>query len=487
MSTETGKPRSVRPLVAVELGSDWLKVVQAEQSRAGLRILRMARAENSASLLSSKDASSALAEAIKTFKFTGPVIGCLPRRSVTIRMLELPSTDPAEIADMMELQAGKQTPYSKEEIVSDYTLVGAAREGYTNVMLAIVQRSLLRHRFSVFEEAGVEIERMSVSTEGVLHWFRQGVPGDLAGSTVAVLDIDSACSDFMVVSRGMLVFTRSILVGAEALFDDERARERFGREVVNSLAACRGESPSLAVGSLLVTGAGARVEGLPSYLGEQLNLQAVERDGLESVSEMPRAPSLKEPEFRSLSITPLLGIAVASGQLEIDLVPDTVRLRKQLTVKARKLAALAALIMTALVAASLYATSRLWFKIARLKGIEKRITALSPIVDEVERKMEIIKIMRRRRDFSDSALNLLAEVHRQLSDEADIALEGMELDVRKGQLAVAGTGGSTRDISNLARGLETSRLFGQVQESGTSMARNRRYKFRIVAELERDG
>ena len=39
------------------------------------------------------------------------------------------------------------------------------------VMLAIVQRSALRQRFSILEEAGLEVDGMSISSEGVLNWF----------------------------------------------------------------------------------------------------------------------------------------------------------------------------------------------------------------------------------------------------------------------------------------------------------------------------
>ena len=150
------------PSVIVEIGNDWLKMMQSAPSRGGVAVSKLC-VENFGS--SGADLAKLISRSIKQYKFSRmPVIACLPRQAVNLRMLELPSTDPHEIADMVDLQVGKQTPYSKDEIVSDYKILGSGRSGYSRVMLVIVQRGVLRQRFSVLEEAGVEVQRMSVSS-----------------------------------------------------------------------------------------------------------------------------------------------------------------------------------------------------------------------------------------------------------------------------------------------------------------------------------
>jgi len=161
-------PGPAKTTVLVEVGSEWLKIIQAEPRRGGVGISKIHLEKVSGT-------SRAIADQVKTALRKGrfakaPVIACLPRQMMTVRMLELPSTDHEEIGDMVDLQIGKQTPYSRDEIAFDYRVAGSGRNGYTRVMLAIVQRSTIRDRYYILEEAGVNVERMTVS--GRLLQFR---------------------------------------------------------------------------------------------------------------------------------------------------------------------------------------------------------------------------------------------------------------------------------------------------------------------------
>ncbi|NQT93314.1 MAG: pilus assembly protein PilM, partial [Lentisphaerae bacterium] len=271
MSTK-GSRSAAGTQIVVEIGNDWVKMAQMDSVRGGVNISRL-HLEKFESLDDS--VAEAMASASAKLKFAAiPVIGCLPRQMVNIRMLELPSTDPVEVADMVDLQIGKQTPYSKDEIVSDYRILGSQREGYSRVMLAIVQRNVLRHRFRLLEEAGLDVGRMTVSSEGVLSWCNAAVAAPEEGGC-AVLDVDSFYSDFAVIVDGRLAFTRSILLGANQLLADyERWKPKILEEVRRSLDIYRGESGGMDVGKLVLTGAGAGIAEMATDLGDHVGLQA---------------------------------------------------------------------------------------------------------------------------------------------------------------------------------------------------------------------
>jgi len=73
------------------------------------------------------------------------LIVILSRNQVTVRNLELPTTDPQEIKDIISIQAGKQTPFSKDEIIADFKTIGLSRQHYTKVLLAIVQKAIVNN------------------------------------------------------------------------------------------------------------------------------------------------------------------------------------------------------------------------------------------------------------------------------------------------------------------------------------------------------
>ena len=220
MKTSSPKQAQTRSAVIVEIGSDWLKIAQTEPLKDGLAISRI-HLEKFDSLGSGL--SRVIAGAFAEQKFDKmPVIACVPRQMVNIRMMELPSTDPDEVVSMAEIQTAKQTPYSRDEIVCDCRITKGSRAGYTKVMMAIVQNSVVRERFHVLEEAGIEVERMSVTTEGILSWHARSQVPESEGSAVMLLDVDSFYAEFMVIGAGGLIFTRSILTGSNQLLNGTR-------------------------------------------------------------------------------------------------------------------------------------------------------------------------------------------------------------------------------------------------------------------------
>ena len=481
MNSRKSSTRVGKPVVVVEIGHDWLKLLQVDSGRT---VSRMHLEE-----LDSPGGASpeAIAGVFKKLKLaTGRIQASLPRQLVNIRMLELPSTDPAELADMVDLQVGKQTPYSREEIVSGYRVIGAGREGYSRVMLAIVQRSVLRQRFAIMEEAGFEIDRMSVSSEGLLNWCVRTLPKDSDG-TIAVLDVDSFFSDLTVVSKGRLLFSRSIRVGAnQLLHSDVDTREKFVREVRHSVEACAGELPDLSIGRLYVTGAGPNVGGLADDIGKELNVTAENVDSLQNFSRTPGCPSPQDAPYHAVSLTPLLGIAMAPESLSLNLVPDSVRLRKGLVVKARSLTALGVLIMAAMISASAYLTTKLFIKTTRLQRVETEIRNTEPAVQNVRRWREIIHVATGRADLRFSAYNLLAEIHARIPAGLDLALDSVFFEIEKGVVQLGGSSGTTEDIRALVGNLEQSLLLQDVNEGGTTVkGRDGRWRFRLDCALER--
>lgn len=471
-------------MVIVEIGNDWLKVIQVDRGGGGFSLARVA--------LDKLDpirgpSSERLATLLRPFATSGGVVyGCLPRQLATVRILELPSTNPVEIGDMVELQAGKLTPYTKEEIVADYKIVGPGREGYTKVMLVIVQRSVLRNRFSVMEEAGVPLATMSVGTEGILNWMRKAFPAGGHAGAVAVLDVDAGFTDFAVIAQDRLLYTRSILIGTAALQSDEGgAREKLGREVLNALQTFAGENAGVRVERLLLSGAARQVPDLAAALRGRVEMPVESADCLKMFRKTPGAAVLAESPHDLLSLTPLCGMALDLDRLDFRLVPESVRLRKELVMKARALNLLGCLIMTTLVLISMWSTLRYCFKYARLADVRQQVVSQEAEVRTMERKMRLVEVVQQRRDQTLALFNLLHAVHQALPKPDAIIIDGVEFDDERGSLQVGGSGATAADVRELVKGLEKSGLLRDVREEGTTQQESSgRFRFRVVCRME---
>jgi Tfp pilus assembly PilM family ATPase len=480
MATIMRADPSSGPRLLVEVGADWLKIAEADSGRgAALKRLQLIR-------LAAEDSPvQALTKVFTQWKTPHPrVVACLPRQAVTVRMVNLPSTNPAEIADMVELQAGKHTPYSADEIASHYRIVGSGRQGFTRILLAIVQRPVLRQRFAWLEEAGAFVERMTVSTEGILSW--QNACGVGGPGAFALLDVDAECSDFLVFANGGLAYSRSILIGgAQLLAEFAQCKDRFAREIRQSLDTCLGEQPGLSIGKLLITGAGLHVPELVTHLGPQLGLQPECVDALQAVKRLPTTPSLRDPAYQSLSMTALAGIALAPARLELNLVPDSVLMRRRLLQRARSLTALAMLLMTLFFCGAFYAITRLALQSARLERLRAVSAAEQLQAGEVERMREIVRLVRARRDATWSPANLLLHVQKARPEHVYVS-DSIELNTEQPeqQLVVAGLADTIKDVRAFVQGLEQQPVFKDVTEGQTKMDNQGRFKFQVVCSLE---
>jgi len=477
-----GEPRKI--VVLVEIGNDWIKLIQAESSKRGVTLSKV----HLEPIDVDTNVVDSIASALKAKKFSmTAVLTCLPRQAVNLRLLELPSTDSAEIADMVELQIGRQTPYSRDEILSDYKPLGRTRQGtYTRIMLAIVQRSVVRERFYEIEQAGLDVERMGVSSEGVLNWFLYRMKDKPQDKAVALIDVDSFYTQVLVLQHGRVIFTKSILVGAKQLLEtSEESRGQLTQEIQSAFQSCRSELRAGEIESIVLSGSGVNIEGLAEELSSGLSLPCEGLDSLADVKLGKGAGDLGDPRYTTASLTALIGMALNPDALEFDLIPDVVRMRRTLLHSALSSTMLAALVMAAMVSASLYAMLSYAFKTHRFNALREAVAITQPAVVKVERMLEVIRETNERQDSRFSMVNLLPAIHGCVPK--DVYFESIDVDVEKKNVSLSGTAPARKDIRDLLKMLVDSPFFGDVSEDGrVTMDKDGRFKFRAVALFEED-
>lgn len=483
MATNRHIARFRTPVAVVELGTEWLKLIRIDSGRHGPFVsgMHLERFESFGGGI-----SVSLSKAVKRLKISKiPIIASLPRQLMTVRVLELPSTDPEEIKDMVDLQLGKHTPYSKDEVVSDYTVVGAGREGYSRVMLAIAQRSVVRQRFYVLEEVGINVDRMSVSTEGLFRWAQSAIAAKYSSGATVIVDVDSAYTDLLVLGTEGMSFGRGISIGAKDFEQGkESARATFVQEIRRSLESCRSELPSVDLARILVCGAAAG-RALAERLSGDLGLPVDSMDSLADMSKNGTGSFTEDVAAQSISLTSVLGMACAGTKLEVDLTPDSVKMRKDLQRKARALTVFGMLVMTLLVCASFYAVIKVQLKGHRLEKLRKQRELLAPLAQDIEIRQRIVQIVRDHTDPRFSALSVIHEIHQAVPD--GVLFEEMDVDLEVGRVRLTGSGSSRVDISTMVRNLERSSVLKDVQQEGKTENDpvSKRLKFRLVSALER--
>lgn len=459
-----------RLVTAIELGAEWVKAVQVDR---GGRAPRITRAE-ARKVEEGDTAAAALSRLLKAFDAAATgVIACVPRQAVTVRTLELPSSNPREVGDMIDLQIAKQTPYSRDEIVFDYRLSEGSRQGYTRVMLVIAPSGVMRQRFRLLEDLGLDVRLMTVSTDGL-------AAGPCGGDgTFALLDIDSGSSELVVLQDGMPLFSRSLPVGARDIAVDMVAgSERIIQEVTRALETFRHESPEARVDRLLLAGAVEYHAGLPDRLRAIAGMPVEVADALKGM-DLPAMSSDGGERPRDVSLTAVAGVALAAERLEIDLTPGSVLTRRAMARRASDMTLTAMLVMAVLVLVSLLVESRLFARQYYLERLTALLKTTTPAADEVEAMRRKVGLVTGRMRGTLTSVALLGEIHGLVGADTSIT----SLEMAEGRLTIRGasTGGS-EPSGKLVGTLESSPLLREVKRVRTVTV-NDRTEFEITGEI----
>ena len=141
------------------------------------------------------------------------IINIIPSHSVITKNVEIPSRDPSEIKEIVNLQAGRHTPYSREEIIVDYIDIGTYRDNYTKVLLVIVARNVIKRQFDILDKAGLKLERALFAPEGVGRFVSNILKLETKSSPTNIVHINEDSTDFTIVFKEKVLYVRSIPIG----------------------------------------------------------------------------------------------------------------------------------------------------------------------------------------------------------------------------------------------------------------------------------
>ncbi|MBU3933416.1 MAG: pilus assembly protein PilM [Candidatus Omnitrophica bacterium] len=478
--------RKKRLITVLEINGDWLKVVQAELHGKVRKISRV-MAEKIASP-SDKELSGRIAGLSKELEIDSDfLVVSLPHQLAAVRNLELPSANPAEIKDMVQLQVGKQTPFTKEEIIYDYHILDTNEEGYSRVMLAIVHRDVIRRYFKILEAARLKTERIALSSEGLFAWYRFACEGRAADGPQALIDVNYDKSDFTVILKDKLIFCRNISVGAlQSQNAIDEWQGKFIEETNYAIYACQNEMINKEISGAVITGAETPVANInEAVLKNKLSLSSIERiPQLKNIPITEEALEQYKVNAKDISVSYLFGLALTYPEQKINLIPPQLLIEKGVKERGRDLYLFGIYLVFILVTTSSIFLGRMYNKQQHLARLKQETLKIQEKVDKLDSMLKETDVIKRRAFTKNFSLNFIYEIHRVILPE--IYLKSAAFD-GKGQLSLRGTSNNMPAIIEFRNALEESKYFENVN---TKFATTQKVEgkeltdFEIVCPLE---
>lgn len=453
--------RKKKVITALEIGSDWLKIVQVYPFVKDNKISKIIAEKISS--LRDEDISKTIGRLSKELQINSNfLILSLPYHLAVIRNLELPSINLAEIKEMVELQLRKQTPFTKEEIIYDYHIIGTNPEGYSRVMLVIVHRNVVERYVKILKEAGLRTDKIALNSEGLPFWLRSAHKAQSTAGPYALIDLKYDNSIFSVISKNELMFCRDLSMEFPKLqdFTDESIKKLI-KGINHSIYAYQNEMINEEIVEVIITGAQVFVEGLnEEVLREKLDLFVKVIPQFENIPGIKGALDESKDKGQELSFSCLLGLGLSFSQQKINLIPQHLRIEKGVKGRGKDLYFLGIYLAFILVTASSIFLGRMYNKEQYLARLKKKLAQIQGKVTKLESMMRETEIIKRRVAARNFVMNFLYEIHKDISP--DIYLTVISYD-GKGSLTLRGISDTMSEIFKFRDALEKSQYFQNVK------------------------
>ncbi|MCM8796062.1 MAG: pilus assembly protein PilM [Candidatus Omnitrophica bacterium] len=453
-----------RERLVIDFSSNSLKFAYAKISPYRKEIISLKSIDITA--LAQDDISKIISTTFAELKTKdAEIINTISSPLVITKNIEIPSVDPREIKEIISLQAGRHTPYSREEIIVDYIDIGTYKHSYTKILLVIVARNVVKRQFAILDKAGLRLKHMSFAPEALGPSAAKILKIETIDSPVSILHIDEGFTDFTVVFRNKLVFIRSIPIGLLHLTTEkERYEIRFIEEIKRSLEAYQSENIEKTPNMLVLTGSIEGLKDLEMTLNNTLHLPTMGVSYFKNLiisEQVLRAISFT----KHLSFLSVIATLLSWEEMKIDLVPEEIKLRLSLEERGKDLIKTGIFILAIFVLGFCILISKIYFKGIYLKNLNIKYQNLNQQAQVLEKDFSRISLIKNYLSNRGFSLEILSELYNLIP--LDLELNDIRFD-EQGKFAVRGSAGSMSTVFSFVENMEKSKYFKDVKTKYTT-------------------
>lgn len=470
--------------ISLSLSDQELRIAELTVSTASRQILKIARLDLTG--VAEENQAHTIAQALKPFSVKkAQILYVAPSSTITTKNIEIPSIKPEEITSIVHLQAGRYTPYSREEIVIGTITIGVYQSNYTKVLLVLANRNVISRKIAILEDAGAEANQVLFAPEGEARFYSRILNLKTVDKPVGIIDIGRDTTDFTVVLRGTAIAYRNIPLGLQALTQEEKAgSQKLAEEISRSVESYQSDDIDQVPGQFVLTCHEERIPGLIPLLKTKLKAEVRCVPYLDHMKIKPTLLAQAADSFHEDSFLDVLAPAIEAEAAELDLMPEEIKLKKSFAQHGREVvrAGVCCFILFFLIGGILL--SKVYFNRSYLNKLQTRYRLQREEVDRLRQQSARARLVS---DFLDSrqvALKTLQEMYAILPKE--IYLTNLNVD-EAGVVNIQGVSESMSRVFSLVSTLEDSQLFKGVKTKSTSTKKERgkdMAAFEITLRLE---
>ena len=333
-------------VVGVDIGSHSVKICQLKRTDKAYSIVTIGSAilpegaVDDGALVEPEVVASAISNLFKNLKIKHKKVGIsISGYSVIVKKVNLAVMSEKEMEDHIMAEAEQYIPFDIQDVYLDFQDLKTNKDGYerTDVMLVAAKKEIVDDYLSMLESIGLQATIVDIDGFALENTYEYNTP---KSENVALIDIGASKMNINIISKGMSVVARDIVVGSRQLterimgqfdleFEEAEAlklgvdpaadkanelEEIFSSvctqwilEIKKAIDLYHSNFPDAPLTRLVLSGGGSKVAGLTEYLNQETGIE-VER--FNPFSNMKSNKRKIDPEYLQL-IGPEM--AIASG------------------------------------------------------------------------------------------------------------------------------------------------------------------------------
>ncbi len=457
-----------RDYLSIYFSEQSIKVALVKSSGAVVKVARREIAGASGDVLV-KELKAALS-GFNTNKIN--VLCVIPAGAATTKNIEIPSVDPEEIRSIIGLQAGRHTPFSRDEILVGHINLGSYQANYTKALLVIVNRNVVKERLSIFERAGLDVRQVAFAPEGIARFYAKALNLRKDSAPVGIIDIGAHSTNFIIESRGAAVTCRSIPMGIKHLeTQGAEARDKLVGEIKTSVDSYRDEDIDKAPDYFLLTSGHNVVKDLQPSLAEALGVAVQVSPFIDQLKVGGGLKKKLQKDFEGDSLADVIAPAVSAAKSEINLMPEEIQLKRSVEESSREVMLSGVFVMVILILVGSILVTKIYFKESFLKNnLRAKYAGQHEEVGQLEEKLRKTKAVRDLMGSRLKGLGTLRGLYAIIPN--DIYLNALNM-TQDGVISMTGIAETTSRVYAFVSSLSESKYFDGVKTKSTTGKKDR--------------
>ncbi|MBT8329567.1 MAG: type IV pilus assembly protein PilM [Desulfofustis sp.] len=299
-------------VVGVDIGSHSVKVCQLKRADKAYSIVTLGSvilpegAVDDGALVEPEMVASAISNLFKNLKIKNKKVGIsISGYSVIVKKVNLAVMGEKEMEDHIMTEAEQYIPFDIQDVYIDFQDLKTNKDGYerTDVMLVAAKKEIVDDYLNMLESIGLQATIVDIDGFALENTYEYNTPKT---ENVALIDIGASKMNINIISKGMSVVARDIVVGSRQL--TERIMGQFDLEFEEAEALKLGVNPpddkdkelqeiysavctqwifevkkaidlyhsnfsDAPLSRIVLSGGGSKVEGLIDYLYQETNIE----------------------------------------------------------------------------------------------------------------------------------------------------------------------------------------------------------------------